>query len=80
MHEPTFGARVAGRIDRFLSPLQKSLRVSERAFLFRVTGRREEKNFRLDFFRLQFATLDLGRIAPECGRFDLDHFAHDQPF
>ncbi len=52
MHEPTFGARVARRIDRFLPPLQHALRLRERAFLFRVAGGREKENFRLDFFCL----------------------------
>ena len=27
MHEPRIGSRIAGRIDRFLAPLQKTLRV-----------------------------------------------------
>ena len=49
-------------IDRFLAPLQQALCVRERAFLFRVTGRRKKENFRLDLFRLQFAALDLGRL------------------
>ena len=50
MHEPRFGSRVARRIDRFLAPLQHALRLRERAFLFRVTGRGKKKNFRFDFF------------------------------
>src|SRR6266404_1894261 len=52
MHEPSFRARVTWRIDRFLTPLQKTLGVSERALFFRMTRGREKKNFRLDFFRL----------------------------
>src|SRR5438270_2953499 len=47
MHEPGIGSSIARRIDRFLAPLQKSLRVGECAFFFRVTGRRKKKNFRL---------------------------------
>ena len=65
MHEPTFGASIARRIDRFLAPLQHALRLCERAFLFRVAGGRKKENFRLDLFRLQFAALDLGRVAPK---------------
>src|SRR5438874_2125237 len=55
MHKPRFGSSIAGRINSFLTPLQKTLRVSERAFLFRMPCRWKKKNFRLDFFRLQFA-------------------------
>ena len=52
MHEPTFGARVAGRIDCFLAPLQHALRLREGAFLFRMSRCRKKKNFRLNVFCL----------------------------
>ena len=64
---------ISRRIDRLLAPLQKPLRVRERAVVFGVTGRRKKENFRLDFLRLQFVALDLGRFAPKCGRLDLDY-------
>ena len=80
MHEPRVGSSIAGRINRFLAPLQKPLRVCERACLFRVPSRWKKENFRVDFFRLQFVALNLGRITPERSRFDFDHLANDQPF
>src|SRR5713101_1261257 len=45
MHEPTFRARITGRIHRFLTPLQHALRLGERAFLLRVTGGRKKEDF-----------------------------------
>ena len=60
MDEPSFGARVTRGIDCFLTPLQHALCLREGAFLFRVAGGREKENFRLDFFRFQFAAFDLG--------------------
>ena len=60
MNEPVVGSTIARRIDRFFAPLQQSLRVGERAFLLRVASRGKKENFRLDFFRLQFAALDFG--------------------
>src|SRR6266481_236653 len=80
MHEPPFRSRITWRVHRFLAPLQKTLRVGERAFLFRVTGSRKEEDFRIDIFGLQFAALNLRRVAPKCGGLDLDHLANDQPF
>src|SRR5439155_6296711 len=59
MHKPRLGSSIARRVNRFLAPLQKTLRVGERAFLFRMSRRWKKKNFRLDFFRLQFAVLNL---------------------
>ena len=80
MNEPRIGTTISRRIDGFFAPLQKSLRVGERAFLFGVTGGREKENCGLDVISFQLATLDLGRFAPEICRFDFDHVAHDQPF
>src|SRR3977135_1126219 len=37
MHEPSLRACVAWRVDRFLAPLQHTLRLREGAFLFCVT-------------------------------------------
>ncbi len=65
MNEPRFGATIAGGIDRFFAPLQESLRICECAFLLGVTSRGEKENFSLDVLRLQFAALDLRRLAPE---------------
>ena len=79
MHEPRFRARIPRRLDRFLSPLQHALRLRKRARLFRMTRGGKKKNLGFDFLGFQFAALDLGRIAPERGRFDLNHFAHDEP-
>ena len=80
MHEPAFRSAIARRIDRFFTPLQKPLCIRERAFFFGVTGSRKKKYFGLDFFRLQFAALDLGRIVPKIRGLNFDHIAHDQPF
>src|SRR5437867_6149605 len=52
MHKPRLGSSIARRVNRFLTPLQKTLRVGERAFLFRMPRRWKKKNFGLDFFRL----------------------------
>src|SRR6266481_7238649 len=60
MHEPCLGARVARRIDSFLSPLQHALCLCEGAFLFGMTRRWKKEDFCLDLFRLQFAVLNLG--------------------
>ena len=77
MNEPRVGATIPGRINGFLAPLQKSLRVGECTFLFGVTGGREKENFCLDVLGLQLAALNLGRFTPEICRFDFDHVAHD---
>src|SRR5258707_961291 len=60
MHEPRIGPTIARRLNCLLAPLQKSLRVSECAFLFGVTGRREEENFSLDLCGLQLTAFNLG--------------------
>src|SRR4029453_16093403 len=41
MHKPRIGSSITGRVNCFLTPLQKTLRVGERAFLFRVTRGRK---------------------------------------
>ena len=43
MNEPAFALTLAGRIDRFLPPLQETLSVGEGAFFLRVASKREEK-------------------------------------
>src|SRR5438552_14927724 len=80
MNEPRIGSTIARRIDSLFTPLQESLRVSERAFFFGMAGSREKENFSLDLLGLQLAAVDLGRFTPEICRFDLDHVANDQPF
>ena len=59
MHEPCVGPTIARRLDCLFAPLQEPLRVCECAFLFGVTGRREEENFSLDLFGLQLTALNL---------------------
>src|SRR5205814_876738 len=80
MNEPRVGPGITRWIDCFLAPLQKTLRVSERAFFFRMTSRRKEENFRFNLFRFQFAALNFRRIAPKSGRFGFHHIANDKPF
>ena len=80
MYKPCIRTRIARRVHCFFAPLQESLRIREGAFLFGVTSRGEEKNFSLNLFGLQFPALDLGRLAPEICRFNLNHIADDQPF
>ncbi len=60
MHEPRIGPTIARRINCLFAPLQESLRIRECAFLFGVTGCREEENFSLDLFGLQLTALNLG--------------------
>ena len=48
--EPGFAARVPGRIDRLVAPLQQTLRVREAAFLLGVSGRGEEEDLGGDRF------------------------------
>ena len=59
MHEPRIGPTIAWRIHCLFAPLQQALGVCECAFLFGVTGRREEENFSLDLFGLQLTALNL---------------------
>src|SRR5207237_9775528 len=70
MHEPSFRSCVTRRVNRFLAPLQKTLCVSKGAFFFSVTPRWKKEHFRLDFFRLQFAPINLGRLAPKSSGLD----------
>src|SRR5207247_5461950 len=65
MNEPCVGPRIARGFDRFLAPLQKTLRVCERAFFFRMSGRGKEKDFGLNLVGFQFAALDFSRVAPK---------------
>src|SRR5205814_6356345 len=51
MNEPRVGSRIARRLDCFLAPLQKTLRVCECAFFLRMSAGRKEKDFGLDLFR-----------------------------
>src|SRR5436190_4402634 len=80
MNEPCVGPRITRWIDCFLPPLQKTLRVRERPFFFRMTSRRKEENFRLNLFRFQFTALNLRRIAPKSGWLGFHHVANDKPF
>src|SRR6266480_3513519 len=59
MNEPRVGPRIARGLDRFLAPLQETLSVCERAFFFRMSGCRKEKDFGFNLVRFQFAALDL---------------------
>ena len=59
MHKPCIGSTIAWRVNSLFPPLQESLSVSECAFLFRVTGRREEKHFSLDLLWFQLTALNL---------------------
>ena len=80
MNEPRVGPRITRWIDCFLAPLQKTLRVRERAFFFRMTSRGKEENFRLDLFRFQFAALNFRRVVPKSGWLGFHHVANDKPF
>ena len=77
--EPGFAARVAGRIDGLVAPLQQALRVREAAVLLGVSGRGEEEDLGGDRSGPELAALDFRRIQPERRRLGLDHVTHDQP-
>ena len=72
-------ARVAGRLDRLLAPLQQALRVGERPVFLDVRRGGKEEDLGLDVFGAQLARRDLRRVEPERRRLDLHHVAHDQP-
>ena len=79
MHEPGFAARVAGGIDRLGAELHQSLGVGLAAVLLSRTGGGKEKYFGRDFFRLQFAAFDFGRVVPPGSALHFDEVAHHQP-
>src|SRR5207237_3651737 len=49
MYKPRFGSSIGRRVSRFLAPLQKTLGVSERTFLLRITSDWKKENLRLNF-------------------------------
>src|SRR5436305_912908 len=65
MNEPRVGPRITRGLDRFLAPLQETLRVCERAFFFRMPRRRKEKDFGLNLVCSQLASLDFSRVTPK---------------
>src|SRR5690348_13543107 len=74
MHEePRLGARVAGRVHRFVVPLEHTLRVGEAAVLFGRPGGGHVEDFGLHrggVYAVQ---------PPEVGRLDQERVAHDAP-
>src|SRR5919201_5533585 len=79
MNEPCVGATIARWIDRLFAPLQETLRVRERSFLFRVSSRGKEKHFRFNLFGFQFTAFDLSRVTPKSRRLSFDHVSNDKP-
>src|SRR5205085_10856112 len=72
-------AAVCGRLDRLVMPLEKPLRVGERALLLDVGRGGEEEHLRLDLLRRHLARLDLRGRAPEFGGLRELEIADDQP-
>ncbi len=65
-HEVQFAARVGGRFDGFVVPLQQSLRVGEGPVLFGMRGGGEEEDFGACCFRVfmpEFPVPDEREIA-----------------
>jgi hypothetical protein len=79
VHEPQLGARVAGRVERLVVPLQQPLRVGEMPVLLDVRGGRHQEDLGLDVLRPQLAGADLRAVAPERRRLELGEVAHHQP-
>ena len=79
VHEPQLRARVAGRLEGLVTPLQQALGVGERALLLDVRGGRHQEDLGGDVLGAQLARLDLRRSPPELGRLDGRQIAHHQP-
>ena len=60
-------------------PLQKALRVGERAVLLHVRCRGKEKDLCADFVRTELAAHDFRRVEPERRCLGLHHVADDEP-
>ncbi len=77
--EPQVAARVAGRFDRLVVPLEQPLGVGEAAVLLGVRGGRQEEHLGADVLRAQLPGLDLGAVLPPGRRLDQGEVADDQP-
>ena len=78
--EMEFAARIAGRIDRFVVPLQQALRIGETAVFFRVRGGRKEEDFGRDIFGATSPRSCSGETFQNSAVSIIGQIAHHAPF